>query len=143
MTKTGVGWHCKVCDCFLKDSLTYLDHINGRKHQRSLGYSMRVEQNTKDQVKVRLLELAKQNEKQLDLSDATIINYEDVVKKEEEELRRRKEERARNRERRKKKTNEIDKDETFSEEADEEEPELDPAMAAMMGFSGFGGGNKK
>ena len=33
---TGVGWHCKVCDCFLKDSLTYLDHINGKKHQRAL-----------------------------------------------------------------------------------------------------------
>jgi U4/U6.U5 tri-snRNP component SNU23 len=34
----GVGWHCRVCDCFLKDSLTYLDHINinGRKHQRYL-----------------------------------------------------------------------------------------------------------
>ena len=40
----GVGWHCKVCDCYLKDSLGYLDHINGKKHQRALGFSMRVEQ---------------------------------------------------------------------------------------------------
>lgn len=22
VTKSGVGWHCKVCDCFLKDNLT-------------------------------------------------------------------------------------------------------------------------
>ena len=38
VSQTGVGWHCKVCDCFLKDSATYLDHINGRKHQRHLGF---------------------------------------------------------------------------------------------------------
>ena len=31
--KDGVGWHCRVCDCFLKDLLTYLDHIKGKKHQ--------------------------------------------------------------------------------------------------------------
>ena len=43
VVKSGVGWHCKVCDCFLKDSLTYLDHINGRKHQKNLGFSMRVQ----------------------------------------------------------------------------------------------------
>ena len=24
----GVGWHCRVCDCFLKDSLTYLDPVS-------------------------------------------------------------------------------------------------------------------
>ncbi|KAL3918900.1 MAG: hypothetical protein SGARI_007335, partial [Bacillariaceae sp.] len=57
VTKSGIGWHCKVCDCFLKDSLTYLDHINGRKHQRNLGYSMRVERSTKEQVSSKLAAL--------------------------------------------------------------------------------------
>jgi U4/U6.U5 tri-snRNP component SNU23 len=28
VTKSGVGWHCSVCDCFLKDSMTYLDHVS-------------------------------------------------------------------------------------------------------------------
>lgn len=37
VVKTGVGWHCKVCDCFLKDSLAYLDHINGKGLFFSIG----------------------------------------------------------------------------------------------------------
>lgn len=31
------GYHCKVCDCVLKDSKTYLDHINGRKRAFGCG----------------------------------------------------------------------------------------------------------
>ena len=37
------GYWCDVCQCLLKDSMAYLDHINGKKHQRALGYSMRTE----------------------------------------------------------------------------------------------------
>ena len=48
------GFFCSVCDCLLKDSITYLDHINGRKHQQALGMSMRVERSTVAQVKDRL-----------------------------------------------------------------------------------------
>ena len=28
----------QVCDCTLKDSVAWLDHINGKKHNRALGY---------------------------------------------------------------------------------------------------------
>ena len=55
----GIGWHCTVCDCWLRDSITYVDHINGKKHQRYLGYSMRVGKSSNDQVKNKLAELAK------------------------------------------------------------------------------------
>jgi len=139
ITKTGVGWHCKVCDCFLKDSLTYLDHINGRKHQRNLGYSMRVEKSSKGQVLAKMKELEKKQEEEASINPALAAqqtNYEDIVKAKDDEALQRKAERARKREERKKR---------LQQEAAEEEAEaggLDPDMAAMMGFSGFGGGNK-
>ena len=165
MTKSGVGWHCKVCDCFLKDSHTYLDHINGRKHQRNLGYSMRVERSTKDQVVSRLDRLAKEKEasksgkSKFGISAMEATDFEDTVREKDEEARRRKEERAKKRKERKKKlrseeqlqqSEEGGKDTAVDEDGnngdddddDVEEGGIDPSMAALMGFSGFGGGKK-
>ena len=135
VTKTGVGWHCKVCDCFLKDSHTYLDHINGRKHQRNLGYSMRIERSTKEQVEERIQELIKKQNAQENPIEA--VTAAEIVKAKDEELLQRKEERKKRREERKKKV----EDQTDDGE-DEEEPQMDPEMAAMMGFSGFGSTKK-
>ena len=152
---TGVGWHCKVCDCFLKDSLTYLDHINGKKHQRALGYSMRTAKSTTSDVVSKLDELA--NSQKIKNSDDYLtleasINeekdemniFDEIVAKKDQDLAKRKEERKKRREEKKKnqgveeKRSEEVKDENEEEASEEEEDgTVNPDLAALMGFSSF------
>lgn len=48
------GWYCPDCDVLLHDSGAYLDHINGKKHQRVLGMNMRVKRATLGEVQAKL-----------------------------------------------------------------------------------------
>ena len=148
----GVGWHCKVCDCILKDSLTYLDHINGKKHQRALGFSMRIAKSTTDEVVSKLDQLAKEQQAKLsedslneskESEDVNVNEFEEIVKKKDDEIEHRKAERKRRREERKMKLRqevEHTKDGKENDKnSDEEEDGTNPDIAALMGFSGFGG----
>eukprot|EP01036_Dinobryon_divergens_P031788 gene31788-41257_t len=101
----GAGYWCEVCSCLLKDSVSYLDHINGRKHQRALGFSMRVERADVETVKERLDEIKRK-----------------IANKAEEKASRK---------------SAIEKE----EEAREMES-IDPNIAELMGFTGFGGAKK-
>jgi len=127
------GYYCNVCDCILRDSATYLDHINGKWHQRALGMSMRVEQSTAQDIKNRL-EHHKANKYKATDVDTVADGFDRRVLEAEEEEERRREERKR--ERRK------DKRQKGEEVEEEEAPAADDDMMALMGFGGFGTSSK-
>jgi U4/U6.U5 tri-snRNP component SNU23 len=149
----GVGFHCSVCDCYLKDSLTYLDHINGRKHQRKLGYTMRVERSSESDVLNKLNELKNAKHVQRATHDTNNeMDYHKLVREKDMDDEHRRAERQRLRKERRKRHKDIESPETMDDEPgdkfndgnnnddnEEEEASIDPTMAAMMGFTGFGG----
>ncbi|KAK9866228.1 hypothetical protein WJX84_011167 [Apatococcus fuscideae] len=120
------GYYCSVCDCILRDSQSYLDHINGKWHNRALGMSMRVERSNAEQVRKRF-DALKQNKYTSEPSDYVADGFDRrVLEQQEEEERKREEKRERKRKKHR------------DEPEEEEEDGADPDMALAMGFAGFG-----
>eukprot|EP01138_Halocafeteria_seosinensis_P003414 gb/GECG01003490.1/.p1 GENE.gb/GECG01003490.1/~~gb/GECG01003490.1/.p1 ORF type:complete len:229 (+),score=50.05 gb/GECG01003490.1/:1-687(+) len=125
------AFQSKVTGAVLRDSLAYLDHINGKRYNRQLGYSMRVERKSASDVRQKLAEL-KENDKKPKKRSA------------EEKLKEFDETMAEKRKKKRSSDSEGKNDEsTIEGNATGDEAEgLDPEVAAVMGFKGFGGSKK-
>lgn len=86
------GYWCSVCECLLKDSATYLDHVNGRRHNRNLGMNMKVEKIGVDRIKEKLRSMKKEPEAVAPEDIAARIQ---ALEEEQEEKKRRKKEKKR------------------------------------------------
>ena len=113
--------------------MAYLDHINGKWHNRALGMSMKVERSTVEQVKRKLEEVkakkqaSSSNEDYLpDGVDRRILEAQEAEEREEEEKREAK-----------RLKRQMEKEAKAKDEQEEEAEGADEEMMALMGFGGF------
>lgn len=113
----------------VKDSINFLDHINGKKHQRNLGMSMKIERSSLDQVRERFSLNKKKVEQKSKEKEYDLESRVKAATAQEEKYKEY---------RREKKKEKKRKHEDAFGEGDDEESD----MAALMGFAGFSGGRK-
>lgn len=129
------GYYCAVCDCILRDSQSYLDHINGKYHNRALGMTMRVERKGLEDVQKRL-EMHREKKEKEKKEDYVPDGFEKRVQDNEEKERIQAEESKARKKAKKLKAKE--KQLAITDGAEEDDTQAE--MAAMLGFTGFGGG---
>jgi U4/U6.U5 tri-snRNP component SNU23 len=132
-----LGFYCKICQCSMKDSANYTDHLNGEKHQRMLGMSMKVKQSTIKEVRARI----KENKRKLESPEATMnaaqkFDRSVALSREDEEERRKKRKLQKKEEKEEQRKSEA---EVQPDWEDDEEKQ----MAAMLGIPMSFGGSKK
>ena len=138
------GFYCEVCDCTLKDSLAWLDHLNGVYHNRALGLDVtEVERSTVDQVKKRLERAKRRKRGEIaaadeDGGDAPLLLLDGKAASDGEEESD--EDESDEDESDDSAASDAAEDEEDAEDAEDAEDEEDEAaaMQKMMGFGSFG-----
>ncbi|KAI9225479.1 MAG: hypothetical protein DHS80DRAFT_33685 [Piptocephalis tieghemiana] len=121
------GFHCEACQRTYQDSLTWLDHLNTNRHLRLTGHGTQVKRATLEDVRAKLDEMTERLGKpreEYNLQDRLA----QLGRERKNRVEKRKEAR---RKRRMKKQKGAQEGETGA-------GMMDPDMAVMMGFSGFG-----
>ncbi|WFD26490.1 U4/U6.U5 snRNP associated protein [Malassezia nana] len=123
----GPGFYCEVCKKMCKDSVGYLDHINGRMHLRRLGQKTQAERATLEQVRERIA--AARAQRALGATAAQRYDFDARLKLIAEQQRRERQEKRRDqREQRLRKR----------QKQNQEAPMEDAQVMAAMGFGSFG-----
>jgi len=68
-TKKKSPLYCAVCEVDFNDSLSFVDHLNGKRHNRILGMNMKVETVSADRVKQKLDMLANKGPKKVHIEE--------------------------------------------------------------------------
>ncbi|KAJ2778042.1 U4/U6.U5 snRNP associated protein [Coemansia javaensis] len=135
------GFYCKVCDVTVKDSLSYLDHINGKKHQRVLNRSMDVAIETVDDVRAKL-ESLRQAARRRQHAQAADYNFHEKVRVQQEIEARKKQKRREARRRHRQAKAAADPAGNNNDSGDADDDGGADEMAAVMGFGAFGTSKK-
>ncbi|PWN90531.1 hypothetical protein FA10DRAFT_266986 [Acaromyces ingoldii] len=122
--RKGPGFYCEVCNRTFKDSLAYLDHVNGRLHLRKLGQTTQVERSTLEQVRAKLAQLRAQHaDKASDRQYDFDARLQEIADKEQREREARKDEKRKQKQR---------------VQAEKKMENSDMEAMAAMGFGSFG-----
>jgi len=128
------GFHCETCNRTYKDSVGYLDHINGRAHLRTLGQTTRIERSTVEQVRAKIAALRAQTK---EASNAKAFDFDKrLAEIRDKELAAREDKKAAKKAEREQARLELAKDAAAMQVDGGDD------MMNMMGFSGFGSTKK-
>ncbi|KAK4054211.1 U4/U6.U5 snRNP associated protein [Microbotryomycetes sp. JL201] len=129
------GFYCDVCKRTLKDSLRYLEHINGRSHLRRLGQTTKVAKSTLNDVRLKIAQLREQTAAATESKKYDFANRIKEIKQAEQKSKQD----AKEAKRKMKQERQQQLQESASVEGAEP---VDENMINMMGFATFGGATK-